>query len=206
MYSIFENNEGDQHYNAALTDKESSSSADIQTVSSNLDQETVIDTCQVDLNLDNSCVVNLNFVSNTPSDVNRDSLTEIGDNVETSLDTLVFNPNAKIVLAENSNRQMENDDNISDNTAQDNLDNQMYISQRSESNAIPLPRRTLVDVVKAHYYKVLLALTVCCIITLCAMPIILYYVNQTRNNATMDLEYLHEKNTSIKVCSYAMHA
>ena len=199
MHSIFENNKGDHNTNATLTDKEVSSSADIQVVSPNLDIETIIDTCQVDVNVDDSCFVNLNCVNNTSSDINCESLTETGDNVDTTLDTIMVIPAAEIIPAESSNRKLENDSNISDNTAQDNL-NQMSILQCAESNAVLSPRRSLMDVVKAHYHKVLLVLTVCCIITLCAMPVILYYVNQIRENATMDLEYSHGKDISTKVC------
>ena len=179
---------------------EESSSSDILTVNPNLDQETVVDTCQVDVNLDNSCVVNFNFAKNISSHENSEVLTETGDNVNATIDTLSHMPTVKFVSPENINRQMENDNNISDNIVQENPNNRMSFSQNSESNVTLSPRWSLMDVIKTHCHKVPLVLAVCSIIALCAMPVIFYYVvNQTRDNATTDLVNSHGENINTKV-------
>lgn len=179
---------------------EESSSSDMLTVNPNLDQETVVDTCQVDVNLENSCVMNVNFAKNISSDVNGEVLDETGDNVNSTLDTLSRMPTVKFDSPKNANREMENDNNISDNTVQENPNNRMSFSQNSESNVTLSPRWSFMDVIRTHCHKVPLVLAVCSIIALCAMPLIFYYVvNQTRDNTTTDLVNSHGENINTKV-------
>ena len=101
-----------------------------------------------------------------------------------------------------------------DNTSNGNLNHPRCISQSSntDGDVTSLPKKVLKKCTrntistssiikhKTLCCKVFVILAMCCIIGIFSIPIIAYYVNQTRNNAELhgevDTEYSHEINTS----------
>ena len=55
---------------------------------------------------------------------------------------------------------------------------------------------------KTRCCKIFVIFAICCIIGIFSIPIIVYFVNQTSNNAEVDTEYSHEINTSNAEVSY----
>ena len=216
FYSSYE---GSQHTINVLTNEVSlrNSYDDDNVADPDIDQNTT-DTDQVEIssiNPDSSYVVDCNIVGNISSAVNAECLSGTEDDVNTTSDTLVVCPIAKVTFAENLN---ENNNDISDHMVLQsnsiNTDNTATQDEITEINASTVPERFSITHVqkmkrntnparmgvnKAHY-KVALVFGMCCVIGCCLMPIILYYVNQTADNAEMGSEYSHGKNVSVKVC------
>ena len=99
-----------------------------------------------------------------------------------------------------------------DNTSNGNLNHPRCISQSSNPDG-DVPKKVFKKCMrntistssiikhKTLCYKIFIILAMCCIIGIFSIPIIAYYVNQTRNNAEVDTEYSQEINTSnVEVC------
>ena len=169
-------------------------------------------TSEVENSSMNSCaMIHLDFVDNTSSVVNIESLTGT-DYESTTSHVAVVNP----VTDSSNKKESDNDASVSqDNrikTDQENLNNHTCITQdeSSESDVGSMSKRfslkqkmrqninsASIDVIKTHHYKVSLFFAICCVIGFCMIPIIFYYVNQIGEN---DDEYLHEEKISTKVC------
>lgn len=121
-----------------------------------------------------------------------------------------------ITFVENSDRKMDSVDNNSAhsvlqdegiNAAKKNFNYQTHILQDNitENNGFTVScikqkiSSAGMGVINARS-KVSLVFAVCCAIGCCLIPIILYYVNQTADNAKTDFEYSHGKNINTKVC------
>ena len=217
FYSSYE---GSQHTINLLINKVSlrNSYDDDNVADPDIYQNTTTDTDQVEIssiNPDSSYVVDCNIVGNISSVVNAECLSGTEDDVNTTSDTLVVCPIVKVTFAENSN---ENTNDISDHMVLQsnsiNTDNTATQDEITEINASTAPERfsiTHVQKMKCNTnparvgvnnarYKVALVFTMCCVIGCCLMPVILYYVNQTVDNAETGSEYSHGKNVSTKVC------
>ena len=125
---------------------------------------------------------------------------------------------------QNSNNQVQNGNSIleslvisKDEADNGNLNHSRFISQSSNPDddvTVSLPKKVLkkcntvtistssIMKHKTLCCKIFIIFAICCIIGIFLIPIIAYYVNQTRNDAEVDTEYSHEINTSNAEVSY----
>ena len=139
--------------------------------------------------------VNVSFES-SGSNSNDHTLIANLDKVKTSKESPVLKDRAK----------------RADDTANSNLSRQRCISLSSNTanDVTSLPKKVLKHSTistssmiyqKAMCCKTFIIFAMCCIIGIFLIPIIAYYVNQTRDNTEVDTEYSREINTSnAEVC------
>lgn len=169
----------------------------------------------------NSSTLDTDLDQNTTSNVTTDlSIKSIEDDVNNSdlssgSDLVGHTTGVNLDQVENSNNVSESivlKDKVN-NTSIGNLNHPRCISQSSnpDHDVTSLPKKILrkhntistssIIKHKTLCCKIFIIFAMCCIIGIFLIPIIAYYVNQTRNNAEVDDEYSHEINTlNAEVC------
>ena len=210
-----ENEEYEDATNAAMTDEDSLSNSD--PISIDLDQETIINTSQVedsDMNPDDPCVIT--HVDDTHPVVYDQSLSHLECDISNTSDNPAMNMDGKMKVtfsvreygSINSSNNISDKITNTDNAARSNLDHPRNILQnKSTGNDVASILKnqkaeqhnsTSTDLTKQNALccKMSIVFVMLCIITCSLMPIVLYYVSQLGEREITDLKYLHARNIS----------
>ena len=200
--------------NVMMIDKELLSSPDSNMVDTDLDQGTTTN------------VTSISSVSNTGSldiksiedGINNNllSIPVVHSFVNVSFESPGSNSNGHTLIDEVKTSKespvLKDRAKRADDTANSNLSHQRCISRSSstDNDVTSLPKKVLKHSTistssminqKAMCCKIFIIFAICCIIGIFLIPIIVYYVNQTRDNTEVDTEYSREINTSnAEVC------
>ena len=211
----YENEEYEDATNAAMTDEDSLSNSD--PISIDLDQETIINTSQVedsDMNPDDPCVIT--HVDDTHPVVYDQSLSDLECDISNTSDNPAMNMDGKmnVTFSVREYGSINSSNNISDkiintdNAARSNLDHPRNILQNESAgnNVASILNNqkaeqhnsTSTDLTKhnALCCKMLIVFAMFCIITCSLMPIVLYYVTQLGEREITVLEYSNDRNIS----------
>ena len=211
----YENEEYKDATNAAMTDEDSLSNSD--PISIDLDQETIINTSQVedsDMNPNDPCVIT--HLDDTHPVVYDQSLSDLECDISNTSDNPAMNMDGKmkVTFSVREYGSINSSNNISDkitnidNATRSSLDHPRNILQnKSTGNDVASilqnqkaeqHNSTSTDLTKQNALccKMSIIFVMFCIITCSLMPIVLYYVSQLEGKERTVLEYSNDRNIS----------